>query len=556
MQARAVGRIVASVAIAASTFGLWVIAAPPADAAPAAAGLPCAARNPLSGSFANDLASRYPGRRFSASVIDRSGCTYGMNSDLRLGTASMVKIEFMAGVLLRAQNEGRGLTQWEQDRIWPMITESANTPASELWNYLGQDAGMQQIDAAFGLNDTQHAGSIWGNTTTSALDQARLVSEVIPGMGGPLTAPYRTIAAYYMTNVVPVQRWGASAGVPSASVVAQKNGFAGSQCCNWRINTAGWVEPPNGSGWAIVVMSDGWPTEAEGETVSSDVSARINAALAPRSLLGASSFISSSDRQDMFVRSSSGSVRQKMWTSAGGFAGWVDVGGFTTSDPDVASAGAPAFPQVFAIGGDSALWQATWGSNGWGWVSLGGICTSGPSSVYSEPNRLDVFCRGGDGALWTKTWKNTTGWSGWSSMGGGVTSDPDAASSGDASKLTVIARGGDNALWEYTFASGHWSYASLGGTCISGPGAVFSGPNRLDVYCIGTDGHPYTRTGNAVGSWTGWSGMPGLASSDPDGVSQGAGFTPRIFARGLDGAVYQWLLAGSTWTYQSWGAPP
>ena len=551
MKRRGFGRILGTLALVASTVGPSVFTA----GAARANGLTCDTRNPLPESLANELASRYSGQHFTAMVSDQSGCTWAMNPDLRIGTASVMKIEFMAGVLLRAQGEGRGLTQWEQDRIWPMITESDNTPASELWQYLGQDPGMQQIDAAFGLTQTQHAGSIWGLSTTSAADQARLVSEVIPGIGGPLTAPYRAIAEYYMTNVVPEQRWGASAGVPPGWVVAQKNGFAGSQCCNWRINTVGWVERPDGSGWAISLLSDGWPAESEGEAAINDISARINAALVQSSLAGASSVITSPDRQDMFVRTASGALRQRRWTSSGGFADWVDVGGFTLSDPDAALPGPNAFPQVFALGGDSALWRATWGTNGWGWVSLGGVCSSGPSSIYSGPNRLDVFCRGGDGRLWTKTWKNTTGWSDWSSMGGFVTSDPDAASSGDASKLEVIARGGDNALWEYTMAGGHWTYRSLGGVCSSGPGAVFSGPNRLDVFCIGTDGHPWTRTWNANGGWSGWSVLPGLSISDPDAVSQGAGSTPRIFARGLDGAVYQWLLNGNAWTFQSWGQP-
>jgi hypothetical protein len=526
-----------------------------ADAAVAIAAT-CGARNPLPAGLADELASRFPGRRFSVQVTDSAGCRYTLNPDLRIGMASIVKVEFMAGVLLQAQSEGRDPTQWEQDRLWPMITRSDNAAATDVWNYLGQDAGMQQVDAAFGLTDTQHSGAMWGATTTSVADQVRLVSEVIPGIGGPLNARSRSWAKYYMTNVIPEHRGGASAGLPDGWTVSLKNGAASSSCCGWRVDTLGWIDRPDGSGWAIAVFSDGWSGQQEGTDVLNELGGRINSGLAQPLFQGATSVITSADRQDMFVRSASGAVRQRMWTSSGGLAGWVDVGGYTVSDPDAASLGPTAFPQVFAIGGDSALWQATWTANGWAWISLGGICTSGPSSIYSGPARLDVFCRGDDGALWTKTWTNTAGWSGWSSMGGGITSDPDAASSGDASKLTVIARGGDNALWEYTMTGGVWSYQSLSGVCVSGPGAVFSGPNRLDVYCIGTDGHPWTRTRNAVGGWTGWSGMPGLASSDPDGVSQGAGSTPRIFARGLDGAVYQWLLNGNDWTYQSWGAPP
>jgi Beta-lactamase enzyme family len=546
---RRLGPLVAAcIALVGATLAPLVVPAAAANA------LTCGDRNPLPPDLATELAYGYPGRRFTAVVTDRSGCTYSMNPSYRIGTASVVKLEFMAGVLLLAQQQGRGLTQWEQDQLWPMITQSANDPATALWNYLGQDPGMQQIDAAFGLTDTQHAGGVWGLTTTSAADQARLVSEVIPGMGGPLTAPYRAIARYYMTNVILEQRWGASAGVPFGWVVSQKNGFAGSQCCNWRINSVGWVERPDGTGWAISVLTDGWPTEQEGINAIQSVSQRINSAMVAPYFAGASSVISNSNRQDVFVRGPAGNVYQRMWL-AGNFAGWVDVGGSTVSDPDAASPAPDAFPEVFSIGTDSAVWHAMWLNNRWTWFSVGGLCTSGPASVYSGPTRLDVFCRGTDGHLWTNTWRQPSGWSGWSSVGGFITSDPDAASAGDADTLTVVARGLDNALWMFTANAGTWSYQSLGGICTSGPGATFSGPDRLDVFCMGTDGQPWTRTWKQAGGWSGWSGIGGSAVSDPDGVSLGDGSLPRVFARGVDGSTYQWLLTNKGWGVQNWGQP-
>jgi hypothetical protein len=175
--------------------------------------------------------------------------------------------------------------------------------------------------------------------------------------------------------------------------------------------------------------------------------------------------------------------------------------------------------------------------------------------VFSGRNRLDAFCRGTDNQLWTRTWKNTTGWGNWSSLGGQITSDPDAASPGDASQLVVVARGTDNAVWQYFLQGGQWLVQSLGGICTSGPSAVYSGAGREDVFCRGTDGQPWNRTWKSDTGWNGWSPIGGLAASDLDAVSQGDGFTPQVFARGTDGAVWQWLFSQNSWRVQSWGQP-
>ena len=62
------------------------------------------------------LARLYPGHPFSAAVHDtRSGCDYLFDPNTRITTASVLKIEIMAGVLLRAQRAGRGLTAGESE---------------------------------------------------------------------------------------------------------------------------------------------------------------------------------------------------------------------------------------------------------------------------------------------------------------------------------------------------------------------------------------------------------------------------------------------------------
>jgi hypothetical protein len=187
----------------------------------------------------------------------------------------------MAGVLLRAQREGRPLTAYERSRIDPMITQSANPPTNELWSSLGGVPGMDALDAAFGLSQTTPT-SPWGLTSTSAHDQVELTRQVLIGEYGPLDPPARGVARHYMTRVVPSQRWGISAGVPAGWTVALKNGFAPSRCCGWRLNSTGYVEEPDGQGgYAATVLTDGWPDEASGivgnETVSRAIAATLTA---------------------------------------------------------------------------------------------------------------------------------------------------------------------------------------------------------------------------------------------------------------------------------------
>ncbi len=233
---------------------------------------------PFTSAFDAALRARWPGQRFSVAVHDRrDGCRYDYRPDLRITTASVMKAEILAGLLLRAQAEGRGLTRWEHDRVVPMISRSDNPTATALWTSLGGTAGMRRVDAAFGLSQTAQ-GSPWGGTATSARDRTRLMRLLVTSDGGPLGPTYRTIARQYLLGVVPQQRWGITSGIPAGTTVPMKNGFASSQCCRWRLNSSGVVEVAGG-GYVVTIMSDGWPNEGSGiqgvEWVSRQVAARL-----------------------------------------------------------------------------------------------------------------------------------------------------------------------------------------------------------------------------------------------------------------------------------------
>lgn len=137
---------------------------------------------------------------------------------------------------------------------------------------------MERVGAELGLVATDEVAPTWGLTTTTAEDQARLLASIAQGPS-PLDAMSRTRAWSYLTGVVPSQRWGVRAGVPDGWVVGHKNGFAGSACCGWRVNSVGYVADPAGGGYAIAVLSDGWSSQAQGVPLVEAAARSVAAAL-------------------------------------------------------------------------------------------------------------------------------------------------------------------------------------------------------------------------------------------------------------------------------------
>ena len=220
------------------------------------------------------------GHHLTAAVFDdRSGCWYHYRRGQRVTTASVVKVEIMAGVLHRAQAQGRGLTDRERTAILPMMSASDDATASSLWSSLGGEPGMERVGAPFGLTQTAEVAPGWGLSSTTAEDQAGFVSRLVQGPG-PLDDRWRGVAWFFLRTVRPDQRWGVGAGVPADWQVGLKNGFAGSRCCGWRVNSVGYVADPRGGGYSIAVLSDGWPSQAAGVPIVEAVAASVSTVLA------------------------------------------------------------------------------------------------------------------------------------------------------------------------------------------------------------------------------------------------------------------------------------
>ncbi|WP_411374066.1 matrixin family metalloprotease [Arthrobacter sp. MPF02] len=186
-----------------------------------------------------------------------------------------------------------------------------------------------------------------------------------------------------------------------------------------------------------------------------------------------------------------------------------------------------------------------------GWSSLGGVITSDTTVGRNKDGRLEAFARGTDGAVWHR-WQTapSSGWAGWHSLGGIITTEIAAGSNADG-RLEIFARGTDNALWHkwQTPSISSWlGWSSLGGI-ITGPPAVGrNADGRLEVFARGSDGAVWHRWQTpASGGWSGWHSLGGVITSEI-AVGRNADGRLELFVRGTDNALWHKWQAPGGWS--------
>jgi len=229
--------------------------------------------------FIEETMAAHPGARFTAAVHDhRTGCRHYLNFSLEITTASVIKAQVLAGVLLAAQDAGRRLSESEAADVELMMRYSHNRPpTSRLYLQLGSAAGMEALDERFGIVGTSHT-AWYGRTLSTAGDRTRLVEQLLIG-GGPLSAESVQAAWEWMSGVSAAQSWGVTAGLPAGYEAALKNGFFPMSGAGWRLGTTGAVRDPTGGAYAMTVMTDNNPSESAGIALVERIARRINAAL-------------------------------------------------------------------------------------------------------------------------------------------------------------------------------------------------------------------------------------------------------------------------------------
>ncbi|MFC9807622.1 serine hydrolase [Streptomyces griseoaurantiacus] len=215
--------------------------------------------------------------RVSVAVLDRDSGAHAAYGEGEFVTASVVKVDILAALLLRARDAGRPPTARERAHAAAMIERSDNDSASALWEAIGRAEGLDAANARFGLRATRGGeGPLWGLTRTTAADRLRLLRQVY-GEGGPCGAPLldadsRAYVRELMGNVVADQRWGVSAaaglGRGSAPACALKNGWLPRSATGlWVVHSIGRITTAEGHRCLMAVLSDGHATLAEGIAV-------------------------------------------------------------------------------------------------------------------------------------------------------------------------------------------------------------------------------------------------------------------------------------------------
>jgi hypothetical protein len=186
-------------------------------------------------------------------------------------TASTLKVDILATLLVQAQAAGRPLTAEEQSLAVPMIEESLDSAADTLWTRLGPGA-VGAFEREAGMTSTVPAtDGVWGTTTTTALDRLAMIRTLVEP-NPLLTDASRAYVLDLMENITPSQDWGATGGVPPGNTVALKNGFA--VIDGWQINTTGWVSGA-GRDYLIAVLTNGNVSEQYGIDTVNGVSALV-----------------------------------------------------------------------------------------------------------------------------------------------------------------------------------------------------------------------------------------------------------------------------------------
>jgi hypothetical protein len=210
------------------------------------------------------------GAAVSVAVLDVTSGGRAVYGEARFDTASIVKVNILAALLLEAQDEGRQLTARERSYASAMIRTSDNASATALWQAIGQADGLAAANERFGLTDTEGGdGLYWGLTQTTAADQLALLQHVFgDDDGSELSEASRVYLRGLMGEIAVDQGWGvsgaASAEGSAGSGFALKNGWLPRTATGlWVINSIGRVTV-GGLDYLVAVVSNGNTTKAKG----------------------------------------------------------------------------------------------------------------------------------------------------------------------------------------------------------------------------------------------------------------------------------------------------
>nr|WP_111647314.1 serine hydrolase [Actinoplanes lutulentus] len=162
---------------------------------------------------------------FAVAVLDATtGETYQYRGSEKFDTASIVKADILACMLLKAQDADREPSTRELSLAKPMIQLSDNNATTSLFQRIGGKAAVTKCNKRFGLTKTA-IDVHWGLTRTTAGDQVKLLTQFDSAQGTLLDGDSRETALGLMTTVDSEQDWGVPVVARAGETTSVKNGW-------------------------------------------------------------------------------------------------------------------------------------------------------------------------------------------------------------------------------------------------------------------------------------------------------------------------------------------
>jgi beta-lactamase class A len=207
----------------------------------------------------------------------RTDTSFGYAPHTRFVTASVMKVNILAALLLRRQPDGLSAT--ERSLAARMIRYSDNAAADVLYREAGGGSGLARANRRLGLEETVPYPTKWGASKSSPADQVRLL-RALTRKKSPLKAADRRYVLDLMRSVTPSQTWGIRAAARTGEAVAVKNGWTPlhHQGTGWAVNSIGRITGP-GHDFLIAIFTTGSPDMSSGIQTAEHLAALAVAAL-------------------------------------------------------------------------------------------------------------------------------------------------------------------------------------------------------------------------------------------------------------------------------------
>lgn len=224
----------------------------------------------------------------SVALYDRvTRQTWLLNPSARQQAGAVTKLALLADILGHHQKEA--LPKDVRDLLPAMIKSGANPATTTIWDRVGSSSGLAAFDRSLGLDQTAPSSATltpgtslpgWEATTTSALDQVRLMEDF--AYPNPhLDAASRAYGVSVLEQGEHNMGWGVSGGVPPRGVKAVvRDGLFDVAQHGWQVNSVGWVQG-DGRDYVLAVLASGEPTAFAGVSTVEAISTVVYASLGP-----------------------------------------------------------------------------------------------------------------------------------------------------------------------------------------------------------------------------------------------------------------------------------